>query len=121
DHAVRILTQPPFDILQTRILLLTRWLKISGKRLPWRGKLLQYLGSQFVAPNQYRLLRERIAAALVSSLDDGALTIFRRALDDSSPDVRAVAAVSLGALRDTGVIERLKNFIHQTDSSIQIT
>lgn len=121
DHAVRILTQPPVDILQTRILSLTRWLKISGKRLAWRGKLLQYLGSQFVAPNQYYLMRERIAAALVNSLDDGALTIFRRALDDASPDVRVLASLSLGALRDTGAIERLKGFIHQGDARLQVT
>lgn len=121
DHAVRILTQPPFDILQTRLLSLTRWLRVSGKRLPWRGKLLQYLGSQFVAPHQYYLLRERIAAALVNSLDDGALTIFRRALDDASPDVLALATLSLGALRDTGAIERLKGFIHQTDPRLQIS
>lgn len=121
DHAVRILTQPPFDILQTRLLSLTRWLRISGKRLPWRGKLLQYLGSQFVAPHQYYLLRERIAAALVSSLDDGALTIFRRALDDDNSDVLALTTLSLGALRDTGVIERLKGFVHQNDTRLQIT
>lgn len=97
----------PLDVLHENILKLTTWLKFAGPEVEWRNGLLKYLGTLMVAPNQFSLVRERVAAALVNSKDEGAIVIFRRAVQSQSDDSRRVGCLGLGALSDDGALDAL--------------
>lgn len=101
------------DVRFENVLKLTNWLKFAGSEAPWRSNLLKYLGNLMAASNQFTVVRERIAAALVSSRDEGAKMIFRRSLKTSSPSMRKLACLALGALRDSGAIEALTQVTFQ--------
>jgi HEAT repeat protein len=97
----------PLDILHEHILKLSNWLKFAGKEAPWRTDLLRYLGNLLAAPHQFALVRERVAAALISSKDDGALAIFSKVIQTQNPDARRVACLALGVLRAKGAVNAI--------------
>jgi HEAT repeat protein len=104
----------PQDVLHQPVLELTRWLKYAGTDVEWRTPLLKYLGNLMVAPYQYSLLRERIAAALISSRDKGAQVIFRRALQERKPDIQRIACLALGAFRAEAALDALADVALQS-------
>jgi len=108
----------PLDVRLEHVLKLTRWLKFAGNEVSWRNNLLKYLGNLFAAGNQFSVVRERVAAALVGSLDEGARIVFRRALQTTTPGVRRLAALALGAMRDEGAIDALSQIVLQ-DASLE--
>jgi len=109
------------DVLHNHVLPITRWLRYAGQNVEWRSDLLRYMGNLFVAPHQYLLVRERIAAALVSSRDLGTLVIFRKALGNRNPDIRRIAALGLGALSDEAAVEPLiVRALQDPDGNVQI-
>lgn len=121
DSLTAQIVSAPMDIQYDTVLQLTRWLPYVGMRSVWRGHLLQYLGNQMVADNQFALLRERIAAALVSSRDTGALIVFRRTLQHPNADVRYLACLGLGALFDEEATAQLADMaIQDPDEHVQI-
>jgi hypothetical protein len=97
----------PLDVLHEHILKLTNWLKFAGKVVSWRTDLLRYLGNLIAAPHQFALVRERVAAALISSKDEGALAIFSRVIQTQNSDARRVACLALGVLRAKGAINAI--------------
>lgn len=97
----------PLDVLHEHILKLSNWLKFAGKEAPWRNDLLRYLGNLIAAPNQFALVRERVAAALISSKDEGALAIFSRVIQTQNPDARRVACLALGVLRAKNAVNAI--------------
>lgn len=111
DYAAARRLQTPTDVLYSNVLSLTRWLSYLTEDNAWRGILLRYLGNLFVAPNQYGLVRERIASALISSRDSGALVIFRRALQSNNPDVARLGCLGIGALRDEAAVQTLSQMM----------
>lgn len=114
------LSQNP-DVLHEPALNLTRWLPYAGEGASWRNDLLKYLGNLMLAPHQYSLVRERIAAALVSSRDPGALLIFRRAIQDRNADSRRIGALALGALRESRAVDLLADLaVQDQDKAVQI-
>ncbi|MCS6836052.1 MAG: HEAT repeat domain-containing protein [Anaerolineae bacterium] len=109
------------DARLSNILPLCHWLRYGGAQTPWRNLLLKFLGNAFVAPNQYSAIRERIAAALVNSGDMGTLVIFRKALGNSSPVVRRLSALALGALRDAELESQLMSMaLRDPQAEVQI-
>lgn len=103
----------PMDVLYNNVLELTRWLPYAGTRAAWRGQVLQYLGNLMVADNQFALLRERIAAALISSRDTGGLIVFRRALHHPNAEVRVLGCLGVGALFDQEATVQLASMVVQ--------
>ncbi len=103
----------PLDVRLENVLKLTNWLKFAGHEASWRNNLLRYLGNLFASVNQFSLIRERVAAALVSSKDDGARVVFRRGLQTPNADVRRIACLALGALQDKGAVDALSQVILQ--------
>lgn len=79
---------------------LLQWLRYSHTYPSWRNDLLRYAGNLFVSINQYTSIREKIAAALVGSRDEGAKVIFRRGLSHVNPTIKQLACLGLGGLRD---------------------
>lgn len=101
------------DVRHEKVLHVTTWLKFAGQDVSWRSNLLRYLGTLFAASNQFTVVRERVAAALVGSRDPGARLVFRQGLKTSNPDVRRLACLALGALQDTGAVEALTQVVFQ--------
>ncbi|MEO1288480.1 MAG: HEAT repeat domain-containing protein, partial [Chloroflexota bacterium] len=101
------------DIRFEKILKLTNWLKYAPEDVPWRNNLLRYLGNVFASPNQFSVVRERVAAALVSSRDAGARVVFRRGIGTKNPDVRRLCCYALGASKDDGAIDALSQVVMQ--------
>lgn len=118
--AIRALMAQSPDVLLSSLLEISRWVKYAGKTANWRGRFFQAVGNLFVAPNQYLVVRERIAAALVSSGDEGALAIFRRGLRSDEPDVRKLSALAVGAMRDDGALQLLNDLFYDPYADIQV-
>lgn len=95
------------DVLHEHVLSLMHWLRYVGEAARWRSELLKYIGGLFVAEDQYSVVRERVAAALLYSGDRGAGVIFRHALKNSMPDVRILGSLAVGVLQDRTVIDTL--------------
>lgn len=77
------------------------WLRYGGVNVAWRVNLLKLVGGMITAPHQYSIVRERLAFALLASGDESVQTAFRRMLKSENSDLRRIACLSLGCLRDT--------------------
>ncbi|MCU0481937.1 MAG: hypothetical protein MUE54_12125 [Anaerolineae bacterium] len=110
----------PADVLYNNLLEVTRWLKYAGKT-EWRTGVLKALGNAFVQPNQYPLLRERIASALVGTRDKNVIRIFARGLRDGNPDVRRLACLGLGALRAEEAIRDITSLLADVDPDVALS
>ncbi|MDZ4672299.1 MAG: HEAT repeat domain-containing protein, partial [Phototrophicales bacterium] len=113
------LTQPA-DVLHNTLLEMTYWLKYAGK-VEWRSAVLKALGNAFVQPNQYPLLRERIASALVGTRDKNIVRIFARGLRDSNPEVRRLSCLGLGALRADEAIKDITSLLADVDPEVALS
>lgn len=113
DAAVQVRLTASMDVLANQVLDVLVWLSYAGPKVGWRRQILQYVGNLLLAENQYVLVRERLAAALVGSRDRGALVIFRQALDSDNAPLRKLACLGLGAMRDEEIatIERLSELL----------
>lgn len=103
----------PLDVRLENILTLTTWLKFADDDVEWRNNLLRYLGNLFASTNQFTVVRERVAAALVSSKNDSARIVFRRGLQTKNADIRRIACYALGALKDQAAIDALSQIVMQ--------
>ncbi len=120
DTAVEIRLAAPEDMLQSNTLAIAHWLRFAGAQAAWRANLLKKLGNLFVATNQYPLIRERMAAALVSIRDSSALVIFKRALRSANPDVRRLACLGMGAMQDEDSLPDLVQMLNDSDADVQL-
>lgn len=91
----RLNTAP--DVLHWALNDLADWLKYAPQDALWRGHALRQITTQLSAPNQYPLVRERAAAALVAARDPSALFILRKAARSADPSIRSLACLTLGA------------------------
>ncbi len=103
------------DVLHEHVLALTHWLRYMGDTAEWRKELLKYLGALFVSENQFSIVRERVAAALLTSGDRGAAVIFRHALKNPMPDVRLLGCLGVGVLRDAAALDDLARLVVQDE------
>jgi HEAT repeat protein len=110
----------PLDVLYNTHLELARWLKYAGK-VEWRAGVLKVLGNAFVQANQYPLVRERIAAALVGTRDKNVMRIFARGLRDANPDVRRLSCLGLGALRADEAIRDITTLLADVEPDVALS
>ena len=108
------------DVLQNNLFDLARLLAYAPVDAPWRGDVLRNLGNHLVAPNQYPLIRERAAAALLDTRDSNTLLIFRRAVRNMNPDIRRLACLGMGAIGDVEAIRDLKPLIQDQVAEVQL-
>jgi HEAT repeat protein len=108
------------DLLQENVVEMARWLAYGNKDAEWRGPLLNALGNQMVAPSQYPLIRDRIAAALIDSRDKNVLLIFRKAARNMEPDIRRLACLGIGALGDPEGLRDVVSLLNDQDANVQI-
>lgn len=120
EDAVRARLSAPLDVLYNHVLDLARWAAYARADAPWRGPLLKYLGNLFLSPSQYPLLRERAAAALLTTRDRSVLYIFRQAARSSRPDVRRLACLGMGALGDPEAVADLRPLLRDEREEVQL-
>lgn len=99
------------DVLHEHVLSLTHWLRYMGDGAQWRNEFLKYIGGLFIAEDQYTVVRERVAAALLYSGDRGAGVIFRHALKNPMSDVRILGCLGVGVLQDQAAIDALAKLV----------
>jgi HEAT repeat protein len=107
------------DLLQNSVLRMANWLPYASADADWRGHLLRYLRNVLVAPNQFPLLRERAAAALVASRDPLAGEVFRQALQSIVPQIRLLACLGCGAVKDVDSVPFLQNLLQDGSVDVQ--
>lgn len=88
----------PTDIIQSNIMKISHWLKYAPQDVGWRMPYIKYLGKVFTAPNQYPLLRERAAAALLTTGDPNISVIFQQATQSIVAQIRQLACLGIGVL-----------------------
>ncbi len=120
EPAVRARLNAPADVLQSHVLAVARWLAYAGSDALWRGPLLKQLGNMLIAPNQYPLVRERVAAALVSSRDKNTLFVFRQAVRKASPELRVLGALGIGALGQAEATGDLIPLLQDQSNEVQL-
>jgi HEAT repeat protein len=73
-----------------------------------------------IAPNQYPLIRERIAAALISTRDKKTLFVFRQAARHANPHVRLLACLCMGAVGENEATNDLIALVNDENIDVQL-
>ncbi len=120
EAAVEARLNAPADVLYDNTLEVSRWLTYAGAGVPWRARVLKLLGNLMAAQSQYPLIRERAAAAAISTRDPNAFHLFRRAIRIANPDVRRLACLGLGATDQDEAVRDLTPLLQDSDASVQI-
>ena len=120
DAAVKARIDGTPDVLYNHLLRLTRWLAYSNTTPEWRATLLSRLGNLFVAPNQYSLIRERVAAALAGSRDRNSLVVFQKSLRSPEPDIRRLASLGIGVSQEPKAVAALAPLLADEDANVQL-
>ncbi len=120
DVAVRACLAAPADVLGLHSLQTARWLAYAGPNVAWRTQVLKHLGNLLTGPSQYPLMRERAAAALVTSRDSTVPVVFRRAVRNASAEVRRLACFGLGAVGEIEGVRDLVPLMQDHDPAIQL-
>ncbi len=108
------------DILMTALVDAARWLRYAPTNTSWRGTVLKQLANVMVLPNQYPLVRERAAAALVGSGDRSIQFILRRAARNQSASIRRLACLAMGAIGDPTSIPDLRSLVQDSEAEVQL-
>lgn len=120
EEAVRLRLDMPPDVLHSHTLDIANWLPYAGADVPWRKQFLKYLGNLLLMPNQYPFLRERAAAALLTTRDRNALVIFRQALTNTPAHTRQIACLGIGALGDPDSVQIISPLLQDSYSDVQL-
>lgn len=109
------------DLLNDNLIGMARWLAYAPIDAQWRGALIKQLGTLLTQPNQYPLIRERAAAALVDARDKNTLVAFRLAVRSADPIVRRLGCLGLGALAEAEGQRDLMPLLNDQDEDVQLT
>ena len=120
EPAVKARLSAPPNILQNQVLEVSRWLAYSDPQVSWRGPLLKHIGNMMILPNQYPLIRERAAAALIGARDRNTLFIFRQAARNANADVRRLACLGIGATGNREAINDLIPLLDDQHNDVQL-
>jgi HEAT repeat protein len=120
DAAVKARMSAPADVLHNHLLEVARWLPYAGPQATWRAQVLRQLSNVLASPNQYTLVRERIAAALVGTRDRSLVKVFRTVLGNENPDLRRLACLGLGVLGEEDTVNDLAAMLGDPVNEVQI-
>jgi HEAT repeat protein len=120
DKLVMSRLQTERDVLATGLVDAVQWLRYAPNEVGWRGSILKQLADFMVMPNQYPLVRERAAAALVCSGDKSVLFILRRAARNQNPTIRRLACLAMGAIGEPAAIADLRSLIQDSNAEVQL-
>lgn len=120
EPAVKVRLSAAPDVLHNHVLEVSRWLPYTPASTTWRGPLLKHIGNMLIAPNQYPLVRERAAAALIGTRDRNTLLIFRQAARSTNAHVRKLACLGMGAIGSPDAIRDLVALLEDQVNDVQI-
>jgi HEAT repeat protein len=95
------------DPLQHGLFLVGGWLAESCKNNSWRGTALKRLATSLQNEVYPLSLRVRALCTLAATRDPGAGVLFRQLLTNRSDNVRLLAALGCGLVRDPKAVEEL--------------
>lgn len=115
------LANPNEDIIYHRLNFVSRWLceSLSHPKATWRIGVMRELFTLVGNPGLALGLRMRALTALLLSHDPGIPQMCKRFLQHQEPDVRQVAALGLGYLRDTKAMNELGELLYDPDLNVQ--
>ncbi|GAB4580784.1 MAG: hypothetical protein Fur0022_35260 [Anaerolineales bacterium] len=115
------LANPNEDIIRQRLLFASRFLRESTThpKATWRIGLMRELFTLIGSPGVSIGLRARALTALLLSRDPGIPQMCKRFLQHEDPDVRQVAALGLGYLKDSKVVNELGELLYDPDVNVQ--
>jgi HEAT repeat protein len=120
DYGVIAALNSTNDFQYSDILKLTQWLRYNNQEVGWRAIVLKTIANKLVAPHQYTVIRERIAAAMVSMGNNSVVTAFRKMTQNPNADVRRIGNFALGAMKDLDAIKPLIGMAqNDPDESVQ--
>jgi HEAT repeat protein len=120
DELVRQRLNAPPDIAQFNILEIAHWLPYASADAPWRAGYIKHLATLMAAPSQYPLVRERAAAALVTTRDPSVIAFLRNVLRARNPHLRQLACLTLGAVGSDDATEDILPLLHDDESSVKV-
>ncbi len=120
EPLVKARMNAPLAITHNSVFEVARWLQYADSGVAWRGPLLKQIGNMLIAPNQYPLLRERAAAALIGTRDRNTLFVFRQAARNPNPDVRRLACLGMGAVGHPDAIQDLVPLLQDQVDEVQL-
>lgn len=113
--------EQPLDIRYESLLELSYWLRYAPSDAPWRAPLLQYMGNLFLAPNQYTIVRHRMAAALLNTRLPEVRRFFDQAVRGNNLPLIKTAILALGAMGAESVVSALAEIaINGANRELQI-
>ncbi|MBI5669028.1 MAG: HEAT repeat domain-containing protein [Chloroflexi bacterium] len=120
EAAVRARLGAPPDVLHNHVLEIANWLAYASGDVPWRNLYLKALGNLLIAPTQHPYLRERAAAALLTTRDRNAAVVFRQAIRSPQPRLKQIAALGLGAMGNPDAVTDIVPLLDDDDSETQL-
>ncbi len=120
EEIVQARLDAPPDALHNHVIQTARWLAYAPADAAWRKGLLVKLGNMLVARDQYSLVRERVAAALVGTHDRQAQVFLRKSLNHAYPEVRRLSCLVAGAMRIEDHIQTLANRLGDEDPDVAL-
>ncbi len=108
------------DLLNDNLIDMARWLAYAPPDVQWRGALIKQLGTLLTQPNQYPLIRERAAAALIDGRDRNTLVAFRLAVRNADPVTRRLGCLGLGALAEPEGQKDLLPLLNDQEEDVQL-
>lgn len=112
------------NLMRDGLFLVASWMPEAPDDGEWRRRTLILLGQLTRQPTFTRLLRQRAAAALALTDEEGTMTFVKQLLERSDPFLRraGVMALSYLGLRKPGeVVELLETFLQDGDALVRQT
>ncbi len=107
------------DLLFTDVLKTARWLRDTPSEVRWRTQTLKYLLGLIHNQSIPFAIRARFIAAFVTANDPSVPLLFNKLLETGSTDVRWLAALGAGAIRDANSVPALKKLFADPDANIR--
>ncbi|MCD4673831.1 MAG: AAA family ATPase [Anaerolineaceae bacterium] len=107
------------DLLFTNVLRTARWLRDTPPELHWRTQTLKYLLGLIHSQSIPFAVRARFTAAFVVSNDSSVPLLFEKLLENGTTDVRWLAALGAGAIRDVNAVPTLRKLFADPDPNVR--
>lgn len=95
------------DVLRNNLVEMARWVAFADERWGWQHQIVEKLGSILLANDQFISIRERAAAALVSTRHEDAISVFMQGLKHPVDDVKRLACLGVGVFRVEDALDTL--------------
>ena len=106
------------DFLNRELLRVARWLRITPRNKAWRSLVLRALASALTKESATLALCAKLTTAIALSGDQGVAILFRQLLKSDKTNVRQLAALGCGLVRDNKAIADLSGLIEDHNPSL---